>query len=296
MDDPHPPTEQVLVQRAVDRVAESTGFSLSFAGFVTEHEIQVSAFAGTRTRSLMGLRVREARGLGGLVMLEGRPRITKDYGSSQKITHDYDRAVLGEGVASLFAVPVPLGGRVHAVLYGGAHGLTSPETLATGPVLRIAQELATEFRVHDLLVREFNRLGMILPAEQLAEASRAGEASPELSSYALEEIRASYAELRGIRARVEDAQLRGRIQQLGDRLAALAVEDGAPVDPGVRLSPRERDVLSWASIGHTNAQISRTLGLRENTVKSYLSTAMNKLNTRTRYAAVSTARRLHIIP
>jgi DNA-binding NarL/FixJ family response regulator len=64
----------------------------------------------------------------------------------------------------------------------------------------------------------------------------------------------------------------------------------------VRLSPREVDVLSCAALGATNAEIAATLELKEGTVKSYLQSAMSKLDASTRHAAVATARRAGLLP
>ena len=64
----------------------------------------------------------------------------------------------------------------------------------------------------------------------------------------------------------------------------------------VRLSPRETDVLACAALGQTNAEIAATLTLREGTVKSYLQSAMAKLDASTRHAAVAKARRAGLLP
>ena len=67
-------------------------------------------------------------------------------------------------------------------------------------------------------------------------------------------------------------------------------------DADVRLSPRETDVLACAALGATNAEIAATLALKEGTVKSYLQSAMAKLDASTRHAAVAKARRAGILP
>ena len=46
----------------------------------------------------------------------------------------------------------------------------------------------------------------------------------------------------------------------------------------------------------TNSQIAATLSLREGTVKSYLQSAMGKLDASTRHAAGARARRAGILP
>ncbi|MFX5684744.1 helix-turn-helix transcriptional regulator [Acinetobacter baumannii] len=56
------------------------------------------------------------------------------------------------------------------------------------------------------------------------------------------------------------------------------------------------DVLSCAAVGATNGEIAASLHLRETTVKSYLASAMSKLDASTRHAAVARARRAGLLP
>jgi DNA-binding NarL/FixJ family response regulator len=62
------------------------------------------------------------------------------------------------------------------------------------------------------------------------------------------------------------------------------------------LSPRELDMLAHVALGKRNGQIASQLGLTEATVKSYISTAMRKLNASSRYEAVIAARRAGLMP
>lgn len=62
------------------------------------------------------------------------------------------------------------------------------------------------------------------------------------------------------------------------------------------LAPRELDVLSWVAAGATNAAVAERLGLRPETVKGYLRSAMRKLGAHTRGEAVTTARRAGLLP
>ena len=55
-------------------------------------------------------------------------------------------------------------------------------------------------------------------------------------------------------------------------------------------------MLACAALGATNAEIAAELNLREGTVKSYLQSAMGKLDASTRHAAVAKARRAGILP
>jgi two-component system response regulator DesR len=68
------------------------------------------------------------------------------------------------------------------------------------------------------------------------------------------------------------------------QLAATALSAGP--NP---LSPRERDVLSAAADGSTIAAIARRLHLSQGTVRNYLSSAIQKTETRNRIEAVRAA-------
>ena len=116
-----------------------------------------------------------------------------------------------------------------------------------------------------------------------------------LGSAAREELRESYAEIRSIAATVSDEALKRRLEAIERRLAALS-GDGSATPLEVRLSPREIDVLASVAVGATNAEVAASLGLRDGTVKSYLQSAMSKLDVSTRHAAVTKARRAGILP
>ena len=91
--------------------------------------------------------------------------------------------------------------------------------------------------------------------------------------------------------------MRERLAAIERRLAALSQSDSEPpLDLDVRLSPRETDVLACAALGSTNSEIAAALSLREGTVKSYLQSAMAKLDASTRHAAVARARRAGLLP
>jgi DNA-binding CsgD family transcriptional regulator len=72
--------------------------------------------------------------------------------------------------------------------------------------------------------------------------------------------------------------------------------DRAGRQGGTVLSPREVDVLACVALGATNADVAERLGLRPETVKGYLRSAMRKLGARTRLQAVIAARRSGLLP
>ncbi|UPT45525.1 helix-turn-helix transcriptional regulator, partial [Streptomyces sp. WAC00303] len=69
-----------------------------------------------------------------------------------------------------------------------------------------------------------------------------------------------------------------------------------PAAREVRLAPREVDVVACVAAGATNAAAAQRLGLRPETVKGYLRSAMRKLGAHTRLEAVVAARRAGLLP
>jgi DNA-binding CsgD family transcriptional regulator len=277
-------SDEQLVARAVGELARRTRFPVAFGGLEHHGAVHVTAVVGNRTRSLDGLVVEAARGLGGRALVEKRPRLAVDYGSSRSITHDYDRAVLGEGISTLFAVPVMVRGDARGVLYCGSWSQSPSGDLSTRPALTVAGELGTELHVREEVQRRLAAMPPPATTSALAPAAR-------------EELRESYAELRSIAAKVEDPSVRARLSMIEHRLAALSHDGGeGPVETDVHLSPRETDVLACAALGATNAEIATTLSLKQVTVKSYLQAAMAKLDASTRHAAVAKARRAGLLP
>ncbi|MCK6081233.1 LuxR C-terminal-related transcriptional regulator [Microbacterium sp. EYE_5] len=270
-----------LVSRAVSDLARQTRFPVVFGGLEHDGAVHVTAIAGTRTRSIDGLVVRSGRGLGGAAMVEKRPRLALDYRTARTITHDYDRAILGEGISTLLAVPVVVTGRPRGIVYCGSWTPGPVGDLVSRPAFRAADMIATELRVRDEVDR---RLAALAPAE------------PALPPAAQEDLRESYAELRSIAASVTDARLRDRIAAVERRLAGISRDASTDASLDVTLSPRELDVLACCALGSTNAEIGATLALKEGTVKSYLQAAMAKLDASTRHAAVAKARRAGLLP
>ncbi len=285
------PVESELLTRALRELVRRTRFPVAFGGFLDGGGITVTARTGTRTRSLEGLRVLPNLGLGGRAMTELRPRMTRDYGLSRQITHDYDGYVLGEGLRTLIAVPVLVDGRARGMLYAGSWADTPTEGVAAAPALEVADQLATELRVRDEVERRLRALGASAPAPALAPDQQ-------------EELRETFVEVRRIAQDLSDETLRMRLAAVEQRLIALSRsaektpdDEGAETaQPAVRLAPREIDVLSCAALGQTNAEIAEGLGLREGTVKAYLSSAMSRLSAATRHAAVVRARRAGLLP
>ncbi|GAA2536248.1 LuxR C-terminal-related transcriptional regulator [Microbacterium mitrae] len=281
-----PQSDDDAVAKAVKSLAARTNFPVAFGGLIADGEVQVKHVIGARTKFLEELRVVPQRGLGGQAVAEQRPRMTADYRSNPRITHDYDRQILGEGIATLLAVPVVVNGEARGVLYGGAWDPASMSGVVAAPAFQVAEELATELRIRDEVRRRLSRTNHGAPTGTMTPAQR-------------EELRESYAELRSLSASITDQALRARLEGIERRLAGisgLAGQSTAAPATDIHLSPRETDVLACAALGATTAEIAAQLGLKQGTVKAYLGTAMGKLDASTRHAAVTKARLLGLLP
>lgn len=265
-------TDAELMTQAVGTLAKRTRLPVAFGGFERSAAVDVTSVVGARTALLRGLVVAASRGLGGRVLVERRPRLALDYETSAHITHDYDRVILGEGISTLLAVPVLVGGRTRGVLYCGARAGHSFGDRVTEQAVHVATDLATELRVRDELRKR-------LPAIGEPERGAPGEV-----------LREAFAELRAIAAATTDEQTRIRLHGLERRLITpIPAQDAG-------LTARELDVIAGAALGGTNAEIASSLSLKPATVKSYLQSAMAKLGASTRHAAVSQARRRGLLP
>ena len=263
------------------RTAADAQVSVVFAGEVRSGHVHLSEFLGTRTNGLDGVIVPPKAGLGGLVVDRVRPLTVSDYGRSSSITHHFDRPVLGEGLRSILAVPVLVGGAARAVLYGAIRECAPLGDRAVGAFVQAARRLADEITVRDEVDRRLAMLAQLGPTDH--------------DPLATAEVREVHAELRSLAQTVTDLGLRHQLRSLSDRLVGAFGGVPAPAT-AIVLSPRETDVLSHVALGCTNVEIGQRLSVTPETVKSYLRSAMSKLDVHTRHEAVVVARRLSLLP
>ncbi|MEW2353784.1 LuxR C-terminal-related transcriptional regulator [Spirillospora sp. NPDC029432] len=269
------------VRTAVLSLQRATGLPMVFGGALSGRDrMRITELVGGTTGSLDGLVVRRNSGLGGKAMALGRPVWVSDYPRASSISHDYDGPVGAEGLLSIVAVPVVVRRNVRGVLYGALREPLSLADRVLGMAVQAARDLEQDLAVRDEADQALARLNA--PCSDSASAR-------------WEEIRAVHAELRGLADQITDPDLQARLLKASSRLAA-AGRDGAPAPASPGLSPRELDVLSYVAIGCTNAQAAQQLGLLPATVKSYLKSAMRKLNSHTRMEAVTKARRTGLLP
>ncbi|RNF81449.1 helix-turn-helix transcriptional regulator [Streptomyces botrytidirepellens] len=274
----------VDVRTALLRMRRRGGLPVAFGGlFSGAQQFRISELTGTTTNSLRGLAIAAGNGLGGKVLTLSRPISVIDYPVSRAISHEYDGAVGAEGLRSMMAVPVVVRGRVRGVLYGALRQPLILGDRALSTAVEAARELERALAAQD----EAQRLMTV--AEQAAPG-------PEPDPAVWEEVRAAHVDLRALAHRVADPQLREEILSACDRLARASSGDDSASRVRVRLSPREVDVLACVASGATNSAAADRLGLRPETVKSYLRSCMRKLGARTRLHAVVEARRAGLLP
>ncbi|MFH0521096.1 response regulator transcription factor [Streptomyces sp. M41] len=266
------------MRRALVRLRRTTGLPVAFGGLVEpgRRQLRISELHGTATESLRTLAVTTGNGLGGKAVALARPCAVTDYSSSRQITHEYDAAVAAEGLCSVLAVPVVVRRRVRGVLYGA---LRTAQPL--GDRTLTAAVAAARDVEQALVVRDEVRglLDAALP-----------EPAPVAQGAGREQVREAHAALRALAPRIADTALRSEL------LAACALLTSEHPGAAVTLAPRELDVLACVAAGSTNAAAAERLGLRAETVKGYLRSAMRKLGTHTRGEAVVAARRAGLLP
>ncbi|KAB2975515.1 helix-turn-helix transcriptional regulator [Streptomyces sp. SS1-1] len=267
------------IGRGLARLRRSTGLPVAFGGLLEpgRPRVRISELNGTATDALRRLAVAAGNGLGGKAVALARPCAVTDYSASRQISHEYDAAVAAEGLCAVVAVPVVVRRRVRGVLYGA---LRTAQPLGDR-VLTAAVDAARDVE-QALVVRD--------EVQGLLEAARPGTAAPAEGGAAWEQVREAHAALRALAPRIGDPALRA---ELLDAAGLLAV---GPDPRAVELAPREVDVLACVAAGATNAVAAGRLGLRAETVKGYLRSAMRKLGAHTRGEAVVAARRAGLLP
>ncbi|MFE4368244.1 response regulator transcription factor [Streptomyces sp. NPDC056835] len=281
------PVEAVEMRAALLRLRRTTGLPVAFGGLLHEAgRMDIAELNGASTGALRGLAISSGSGLGGKSIALARPCAVTDYRVARHISHEYDAAVAAEGLRSVLAVPVVVRRRVRGVLYGALRS-----ALPIGERTFDAAVAAARDVEQALLVRDEVR--------RLLSVSR----EPTPGPAAWEEVRAAHSDLRALAPRVVDTELRAELLDVCGRLAGASFPMGASVPAGtaprpapVALAPREVDILTCVASGSTNAAAAALLGLRPETVKGYLRSAMRKLGTHTRLEAVVAARRAGLLP
>lgn len=270
------PSDDDLIRAELRAVAADSAVPVVFGGQVRDETLRITELHGTRTRGLRNLAVPARSGLGGLVVARRRPEVVQGYRDATSITHDFDGPVLGEGISSVAAVPVLVAGRARAVLYAAVRGQLTLGERVVDALGHAARRVGAELHLRDEVER---RLALVEGAESAVTPDQ-------------EELRAVHADLRALAASIDDPATRQALQGITERLAHLGQAEPGPSV----LSPREVDVLAAVALGCSTAEVAERLGLKPETVKSYLRSAFGKLEVGNRRAAVVAARRRGLLP
>ncbi|MEU3843763.1 LuxR C-terminal-related transcriptional regulator [Streptomyces sp. NPDC028635] len=281
-------SDVVEIRGALARLRRGTGLPVAFGGLVDagHRRIRISELSGNDTSALRSLAVTSGNGLGGKAVALARPCAVSDYSSSRQISHEYDAAVAEEGLRSVLAVPVVVRRRVRGVLYGALRSAQPLGDRALSEAVAAARDVEQALVVRD----EAGELRELVEAGARAPQARSAGGWEQGFVGGWEQVREAHAALRALAPRIADPALRAELLGVCGLLAPGA---GAPA---VTLAPRELDVLACVADGATNAVIGERLGLRAETVKSYLRSAMRKLGAHTRGEAVAAARRGGLLP
>ncbi|MEU7664194.1 helix-turn-helix transcriptional regulator [Streptomyces lincolnensis] len=273
----------VEIRNALVRLRRSTGLPVAFGGLVEpgRRHMRISELDGTATTSLSALAVTSGYGLGGKAVALARPCAVADYSASRHISHEYDAAVAAEGLRSVLAVPVVVRRRVRGVLYGALRDARRLGDRTLDAAVAAARDVEQALVVTD-------------EVRELLAAARPEPAPGPREAAGREQVREAHTALRALAPRITDEALRAELLAACGLLAAPAGRSGPSTEVG--LTPREVDVLACVAAGATNAVAAERLGVRAETVKSYLRSAMRKLGSRTRGEAVVAARRAGWLP
>lgn len=294
----YPRDDRDQIRRALLTLLRGTGLPVAFGGMVQPGgppRMTITELAGTSTAALRGLAINAGAGLGGKALALGLPLRVDDYPEARSISHEYDGPVAAEGLRSVVAVPIVVRREVRAVLYGAVRQRLALGDRLVAAAVHAGRELERRLTDRDAARTALTTLRTAAPRPAGSAPDAAldpGAAGPDW-----EEVRQAHAELRGLLRRIDDPELRDRLDAVADRLAgAVTRPEGATPAPASPLSPRETDVLACVALGCTNADVAEQLGLRPETVKSYLRSAMRKLGAHTRLEVVVAARRAALLP
>lgn len=292
----------VEIRGALARLRRATGLPVAFGGLVEpgRQRMRISEFSGVTGLALRGLAVTSGNGLGGKAVALARPCAVTDYSLSRQISHEYDAAVAEEGLRSVLAIPVVVRRRVRGVLYGALRTAQPigdrTLTAAVQAARDVEQALVVGDEVRDLLTaaRPYaagrgSGPGAGTGAGPGAEAGAGAGAGADR-----EQMREAHTALRALVPRIADPALRAELMEVCGLLTSKRPQRSA--GRPVVLAPRELDVLACVAAGATNAAAAERLGLRPETVKGYLRSAMRRLGARTRGEAVVAARRAGLLP
>ncbi|WP_333619547.1 LuxR C-terminal-related transcriptional regulator [Dietzia sp.] len=298
-------SDRAAIRAALDELRKRTGVPLVAGGYVGENKtLHVCEAHGLSTLQDIDVEVAPGVGVGGRIVATGKPFGVTEYLRSGVISHEFDELVRTEGVRSVAAIPAIVGDSVRAVLYVAMRTNVRFGEKSLAEMTAVGRRLEQHLAVADAL--EGNNAGRGLGARAARGSLSAGvggslggaahaegdTAVPEFDAALVHErMRETHAKLRVLSSRTEDPLTRMELESIAADLVAPSSQVSA-----AKLARRELDVLACVAQGKTNIETGQIMGIGAETVKSYLRSAMRKLDAHTRYEAVNAARRIGALP
>jgi LuxR family transcriptional regulator, regulator of acetate metabolism len=263
------------ISRVLSALRPIGEMDMVFGGWVRRETsaLEITHLNGAKTRSLANLLIRPGEGLGGKAVMMRRPVSVDSYLTARGITHVFDNAVSAERLETVVALPIVVEDVVRMVIYLGNRtrvALGDRWFDAFAPVVR---KLTRDISVDDEVRRRLSLLS-------LPDQAPLRQGNPNMDEVA--------EELDELATMITDKAVLAKIEHLRGRLDGVRSSDERRRQ--AELTPREIDVLAQVAVGCTNQQAADNLGLMPNTVKSYLKSAMRKLNVENRVQAMLAAR------
>ncbi len=158
---------------------------------------------GGTYHAFQDLRVEPGKGVGGQVLLTGRPFRTDNYGQAPRISQDYGDLIRAEGVVSVMVVPIRIGARVEGLLYVDNHAARPFSDHDEALLLQLAEHAASAIQ-NARLFEESERRRQA--AEGLADVERLLSQSlvpEEVGQRIVDSVRALFGALSAALLRLE---------------------------------------------------------------------------------------------
>jgi GAF domain-containing protein/ActR/RegA family two-component response regulator len=217
---------------------------------------------GARGSGYEGIRIEPGKGIGGQVLLTGRPFRTDDYAEDPRIAKDYLGIVDQEGIVTALVVPIQTEGRIEGLLYAEnrtPHPFTPQDeailvrlaehaAIAIGNGRLLADQKTRQARLEALLDVS-SQLAQIQPVESLLDAiTRACGQVLATSSVGFRLVEGDDLVIAGTWGDAREAMPTARLK-IGESLSGLVAASGAPLvvndvrdDP--RVIPAHRETIN----------------------------------------------------
>ena len=111
-------------------------------------------WAGAAEGDWLSMRFEPGKGLGGHVLLTGRPDRTDDYVNDRRFTDDYVQLAVKEGVAAMMCVPITIAGSIEGLVFAINRGTRTFTDHDEAVLVRLADQAAVAIHNAQLFTRE----------------------------------------------------------------------------------------------------------------------------------------------